>query len=221
MPLTRVTDNVVTPGTITPDKLSTGGPTWNSSGILSATGFVGDGSDLFYIGSNIPLDTILSTVTSNYIDGYITAEGFVGDGFGLTNVYPPASVIETSNNFFLIQPKHNNVTVLLNNPLSTTIDIDSSNINFKPGHTTTFVQTTLSGYGEFISSIVFVKDFIFKTKGQFGKCFVTYQGPGRSWTLYGDLSGQNIAPAILNAFVLENNPANYLTLEDGDVLLLE
>jgi alpha-tubulin suppressor-like RCC1 family protein len=46
MSLTKITDEVIALSTISFDKLTEGGPRWSSSGVISATGFVGDGSEL-------------------------------------------------------------------------------------------------------------------------------------------------------------------------------
>jgi alpha-tubulin suppressor-like RCC1 family protein len=185
MSLTRVTDNVVTPGTITPDKLSTGAPTWNSSGILSATGFIGDGSNLSVVGINRADSTIRNILSSNYIDSYITAEGFVGDGRQLSNVFPSISVVEITDNSFFLEPKHNNCIVILNS--LSTIDIDIPSLIFTPGHQTIFIQYNL-GRGKFTKTDIYNANNFYETRKQYAKCALANINLFQGWTLYGDLT---------------------------------
>jgi len=195
MSLTRVTDNVVTPGTITPNKLSTGGPAWGSSGVLSAVGFVGDGSALGGVGTTTTNDTIFKAITSNYINAYITAEGFVGDGSGLTNVFPPLSVVEINKGPFLVTSEYENCTVLINSNID--IDIIPGISNILPGHKTTFVQIG-NGRGKFESNtIVTSVSGAYYTKGQYAKTFLVYgeSASSNEWVLYGDLISDAV-PAV-------------------------
>lgn len=193
MSLTRVTDNVVTQGTIAPGKLSTGAPVWNSSGVLSATGFIGDGSNLLGVGISATNDLINQALTANYIDGYITAQGFVGDGSGLTNIFPAASVIEITTSNFLVEPKHNNCTVILNSLSTIIINVDLFNINFKPGHITSFVQYN-TGRGQFASGVIRSANDFFETKKQYAVCnLLNFEVFG--WTLYGDLTSTALTSA--------------------------
>lgn len=73
-------------GTVTPAKLSTGGPSWNSSGdlnvsgIVTATSFVGDGSGITGISSvSFATTSFGLSGTPNVTVGVVTATSFVGN----------------------------------------------------------------------------------------------------------------------------------------------
>ena len=63
MSLTKVTNEVIGLGTITPDKLTQGGPTWSEFGGLSAVAFVGDGSGLTNV---FPAVSVVEITDSTY-----------------------------------------------------------------------------------------------------------------------------------------------------------
>lgn len=216
MPLTRVTDNVVTQGTIAPGKLSTGAPVWNSSGVLSATGFVGDGSNLLGIGVSATNKLINQTLTANYIDGYITAQGFIGDGSGITNLFPAASVIEVTDNFFTLEPKHNNCTIVLNS--LSTIDIDIYSLPFPAfslGHSTQFIQYNI-GRGKFITSEIFNADSFYETKKQYAVCQLFKTDISLGWTLYGELTSTTLTSAPPPVTPVNSLSLSFSAINAGD-----
>ena len=79
--------NTVNDGSITPVKLSTGGPSWNTNGDVTITG---TGSTALLVKGNARVTGILTVGTSSItLDGttsVVTADAFIGDGSGLTGV---------------------------------------------------------------------------------------------------------------------------------------
>lgn len=223
MPLTRITDNVVSVGAIDPSKLSTGHPNWDSSSVLSATGFVGDGSTLTKAGVN-KFGTVGQILTSNFINGFIIAGGFVGDGSELTNITQPVSVIEVTDNYFLVEPKHNNCTVILNS--LSTINIDILVPELQSGHITSFVQYS-SGRGNFISPIIYNADNFYQTRKQYAVCNLIKNQNFSFWTLYGDLTSTTLtsAPPAISApsitFPRFTNIDAYMALSGDDMYILD
>jgi alpha-tubulin suppressor-like RCC1 family protein len=183
MSLTKITDGVIALSTISFDKLTQGGPRWSSSGGISATGFVGDGSGLTGVGTVIDAGAIQNIINSNTVTGYITADGFVGDGSGLTNLFPAASVVEVSDIAFTILPEHDNATLVFAN--SATVDINPLS-DYTRGHKTALIQ---NGNDPLIfSGLLQNVDGYNSSKGLYSKAFVQFIDPFDGWTLYGDLT---------------------------------
>ena len=76
--------NTISDGSVTPSKLSLGGPSWNTGGNLSVSGFV-TATSYYGSGANLTGVGIGSTGSIN-TTGIITASSFFGDGTGLTGV---------------------------------------------------------------------------------------------------------------------------------------
>lgn len=191
MAITQVTSNVIEDNTIKPNKLTTGGPVWNSAGSLSAVGFAGDGSRLTGLLTTVPLESVIQAVTGGTIPGIITAKGFIGDGSQLTDVTPALSVIEVTSNFLNITPRFNNTVILLNSLSTINITIDSGSFNLVPGHKTYFVQTN-TGRGNFLTPFVYNVNSFLQTRRQYSVCELEFLGNLNGWTLYGDLTSVSL-----------------------------
>lgn len=192
MSLTRVTDNVVTVGTIAPGKLSTGHPEWDSSGVLSAVGFVGDASELSVVGVSAAEETILSALTSTVIDGYINAKGFIGYGGFLTNVELQTQVVVITANSYTIQPTDNFCTLVFTNSAQV---FTLNPFAYDNGHRTAVVQYNTQPVQFESEDIVNIDEFS-RTKGLYSKAYMQFTFP--YWTIYGDLTSlpPSAAPVV-------------------------
>jgi alpha-tubulin suppressor-like RCC1 family protein len=210
MAITQVTSNVIQDDTIKSDKLSSGGPSWDSSGSLSAVGFFGDGSQLTGLISTISASTIIQAITGNKIPGTINAKGFFGDGSRLTGTVSSLSVIEVTNNTFLVEPIHNNGVVLLNSLSTVNIYTDIFG-TYTPGHQTIFIQTN-TGRGNFVSSGIYSINNINVTKGRYSVCELLNLSGNNIWSLYGDLSTTPVSLPQIPTYSLS---ANLLSATEG------
>jgi alpha-tubulin suppressor-like RCC1 family protein len=213
MAITQVTSNVIEDDTIKPNKLASGGPLWDSSGGLSAAAYSGDGTRLTGLQTDLPISTIVSTLTGNKIFGAVNAKGFIGDGSKLIGVTPTLAVTEITANRFIVTPEYNNTIVLLNSLSTINIDIDPSNLDFASGHKTYFIQTN-TGRGKLISPEVYSLDNLFETKKQYSVCELEYLGINRGWTLYGNLTSIPLTAAVIGTAPVSG--ARFTSLLAGD-----
>jgi hypothetical protein len=223
MSLTKITGRVIKDGTLKPEDFSSGRPDWNSTGYLSATKFFGDGSLLAGITATDITPTVINVLTSTNFTGYLTADAFVGDGGGLSNIQRALSVIEVTDNSFIVEPKHNNCIMVLNSLSTINISVNASPF-FIPGHITTFIQYN-QGRGKFISQQFYNADNFYETQKQYAVCNLLNYKSLEGWTLYGDLTSTSLTSApilvtpVANAQFTDIFAHNQLT-DDGYGLAL-
>jgi len=199
MAITQVTSNVIEDNTIKPNKLSTGYPTWDTAGNLSAVAFVGDGTRLTGIAGAVSSQTIINAITGNKIPGTLSALGFIGDGSQLTFTRPSLSVVEVTDTVFEITPANNNTIFVFTASADCLVDLfPGVGSSFTDGHTNILIQ---GGAGNVIldSVNVYNVDSEKSTRKQYSVVEISYIKDIDQWILYGDTGTEVPLPPVVES----------------------